>query len=196
MYARLLRKLSDGLTAAGIPYMVIGGQAVLLHGQPRATLDIDITLGVDVDALGRVLDAAGRIGLGPIHEDPEAFARKTMVLPARDRDSRIRVDFIFSSLPYERQAIERAAIVPIEGVPVRFASVEDLVIHKMFAGRPRDLEDVRGVLVRHPGCDREYVERWLAEFETTMGVPYRKRFREIVSNANGEPEGGGPGCLS
>ena len=66
--------------------MVIGGQAVLLHGQPRATLDIDITLGVDVsEAFGRVLDAAGTIGLDPIPpEDPEAFARKTMVLPAKE----------------------------------------------------------------------------------------------------------------
>ena len=27
--------------------MVIGGQAVLVHGQPRLTQDIDITLGVE-----------------------------------------------------------------------------------------------------------------------------------------------------
>lgn len=185
MYGRLLRKLSDGLTAAGIPYMVIGGQAVLLHGQPRATLDIDIALGVDVEAFVRVLDAAGAIGLEPIPEDAEAFARRTMVLPAKDGDSGIRVDFIFSSLPYERQAIVRATVVPIEGVPVRFASVEDLVIHKMFAGRPRDIEDVRGVLIRHPECDREYVERWLAEFERTMDIPYGEQFRKIVADANG-----------
>jgi hypothetical protein len=52
------------------------------------------------------------------------------------------------------------------------------------------------MVIRHPECDREYVERWLAEFEATMGVPYRERLREIASNANGEPEGGGPGCLT
>lgn len=185
MFARLLRKLSGGLAAAGIPYMVIGGQAVLLHGQPRATLDIDITLGVDVEAFGQVLDASGKIGLDPIPEAPEAFARRTMVLPAKDRDSGIRVDFIFSFLPYERQAIERAVTVAIDGVSVRFASVEDLVIHKMFAGRPRDIEDVRGILIRHPECDREYVERWLAEFEVSMDIAYRERFRKIVTDASG-----------
>ena len=185
MFARLLRKLSGGLAAAGIPYMVIGGQAVLLHGQPRATLDIDITLGVDVEAFGQVLDASGKIGLDPIPEAPEAFARRTMVLPAKDRDSGIRVDFIFSFLSYERQAIERAVTVAIDGVSVRFASVEDLVIHKMFAGRPRDIEDVRGILIRHPECDREYVERWLAEFEVSMDIVYRERFRKIVTDASG-----------
>lgn len=38
---------------AGVPYMVIGGQAVLIYGEPRLTKDIDITLGVDVDGLPR-----------------------------------------------------------------------------------------------------------------------------------------------
>ena len=34
------------LSAAGIPFMLIGGQAVLVHGRPRLTEDIDITLGL------------------------------------------------------------------------------------------------------------------------------------------------------
>ena len=33
--------------------MLIGGQAVLLYGEPRLTRDIDITLGVDVDKIRR-----------------------------------------------------------------------------------------------------------------------------------------------
>jgi hypothetical protein len=33
------------------------------------TLDIDVTLGVDVEAFGRVLDAAGTIGLDPTRWD-------------------------------------------------------------------------------------------------------------------------------
>jgi hypothetical protein len=58
----------------------------------------------------------------------------------------------------------------------------------MFAGRPRDIEDVRGVLVRHPECDLEYVERWLAEFEGSMDIPYRERFRKIVLDATANPK--------
>ncbi len=74
--------------------------------------------------------------------------RDTCVLPAHDVDTGIRVDFIFSTTPYERQAIERAVIVELGGEPVPFASVEDLVIHKLFAGRARDLEDVATVIRR------------------------------------------------
>ena len=45
MVESLLAKISLRLEQRGIPYMVIGGQAVLVHGEPRLTRDIDITLG-------------------------------------------------------------------------------------------------------------------------------------------------------
>ncbi len=35
--------------------MLIGGQAVLLHGRPRLTEDIDITVGADPGRLDEVL---------------------------------------------------------------------------------------------------------------------------------------------
>jgi hypothetical protein len=38
--------------------MIIGGQAVLLYGEPRLTKDIDITLGVNVDRLKDLLDVS------------------------------------------------------------------------------------------------------------------------------------------
>jgi len=35
MFKSLLAKLATALVNANIPYMVIGGQAVLLYGEPR-----------------------------------------------------------------------------------------------------------------------------------------------------------------
>ncbi len=58
MFQNLLARLGRALERARIPYMVIGGQAVLLHGEPRLTRDIDVTLGVDSGALARVRFAA------------------------------------------------------------------------------------------------------------------------------------------
>ena len=48
MFKTLLTTISRELGKAGLPYMIIGGQAVLLYGTPRLTNDIDITLGVSV----------------------------------------------------------------------------------------------------------------------------------------------------
>jgi hypothetical protein len=61
MFGDLLERLATAL--AGIRYMVIGGQAVLVHGDPRLTRDVDVTLAVDTDRLSYVVDAVTGVGL-------------------------------------------------------------------------------------------------------------------------------------
>lgn len=169
-FAALIARLSDGLSGAGLPFMLIGGQAVLLHGQPRLTDDIDITLGAGPSALSTVLEVCTALALRPLPSDVDRFVRETFVLPVRDDDTGVRVDFVFSTTPYERQAIERAVRVTLNGIGVPFAAVEDLIIHKLFAGRAHDLDDAIGV-VRRKGAeiDWQYVERWASEFSNVPG---------------------------
>jgi len=148
MVESLLARIALGLEQRGIPYMVIGGQAVLLHGEPRLTRDIDITLGAGPARVGEVLDIVRSWGGRVLIDNAVDFVQKTMVLPCLEPESGLRVDFIFSFTPYEREALQRAIRVNLNGTDVRFACVEDLIIHKIFAGRPRDLEDVRGICLR------------------------------------------------
>jgi hypothetical protein len=180
MYQTLLAKLGRALDEARLPYMVIGGQAVLFHGEPRLTRDIDITLGVDSSQLNTVLNAVTHIGLAPAVKDVETFVRDTNVLPLSDAPSSLRVDLIFSFSPYEAEAIRRAIPVLLEGVQVRFASAEDLIIHKLVAGRPRDIEDVKGILARKPSLDQPYLTRWLASFRDVVNRDLVSEFRSLV----------------
>ncbi len=145
--------------------MIIGGQAVLLYGEPRLTKDIDITLGVDIDKLDHLLNVLRDLSLTPLPEDMETFVKETMVLPAQHEKTGIRVDFIFSYTPFGNNAIKRARAVKILGQKVAFATPEDLIIHKVFAGRPRDLEDVRIVLLKNSDIDVQYIRKWLREFD-------------------------------
>jgi hypothetical protein len=103
MFDELLARIAGALDAHALPYMVIGGQAVLLYGEPRLTRDIDITLGVDVDALPVVLEAAKSAGL-ELLVDPDEFVARTMVLPCVEPSSGVRVDLVFSFTPYESAA--------------------------------------------------------------------------------------------
>jgi len=183
MFQALLERIALALEKQGIAYMVIGGQAVLLYGEPRLTRDIDVTLGAGLERLPEVLQVAQEIGLEPLVQDPEAFVRQTMVLPCAAPSTEIRVDFILSFSPYERQALQRVRIVPLGRVKVRFIAPEDLVIHKVIAGRPRDLEDVRSVLLKNPGIEVGYIRRWLREFEQALGESLQKRFEEILEES-------------
>jgi len=188
MFEQLISRIAAELRRAGIPYMIIGGQAVLLHGLPRMTKDIDITLGVDTQALDKVVSSIAATGLEIIPDHFRSFVEKTFVLPARHQESGIRVDFIFSFVPYERQAIDRAKPVLLAGEPVLFATAEDVIIHKCFAGRPRDLEDARSILIKNPDLDQAYVRRWLKELEI---LPERaglsRAFEELLALIQRKP---------
>lgn len=169
-FGGFLAVLTRALEARDLPFMLIGGQAVLLHGQPRLTQDIDVTLGVDPGRLPTLLEVCEELDLDPLPREIEPFVRETFVLPALHHQTRIRVDFVFSTTAYERQAIERAMRVQVAGADVPFATAEDLVLHKLFAGRPRDLEDVLGVVRRQRGAlDWEYLDRWARDFAAVSG---------------------------
>lgn len=180
MFTQLLERIALGLEQRQIPYMVIGGQAVLIYGEPRLTRDIDVTLGVGPERLAEALELVRACEWQLLVEAPQEFVRKTMVLPCQDAGSGIRIDFIFSNSSYEQQALERVRRVLIGKTAVRFAAPEDLIVHKVIASRPRDLEDVRSVLLKNSDLDREYIRRWLAEFDRSLGGSSLAKFEEIV----------------
>lgn len=73
MFEELLSRISVCLNRYSLPYMIIGGQAVLLYGEPRLTRDIDITLGVDIDHIHELLTIAKELTLKPIPNDIESL---------------------------------------------------------------------------------------------------------------------------
>lgn len=81
---------------------------------------------------------------------------------------------------YEREAIARAIKVKLGRSTVRFISVEDLVVHKIIAGRPRDMEDAMIVLIKNPHCDRTYIRRWLKEYDAALDEKFTARFKDIL----------------
>ncbi len=55
--------------------MVIGGQAVLLYGEPRLTKDIDITLGIDISELDRVMKVVAGLKLNILVDKVDDFVK-------------------------------------------------------------------------------------------------------------------------
>lgn len=182
---KALAALAGALDRAGIGYMVIGGQAVLLYGEPRLTRDVDLTLALPPESVPELIVAIAALGWDPVPERPREFAARTLVLPVAQAASGLRADLIFSLSPYERQAIARGRRIALPEGEVSFASPEDVIIHKLVASRPRDLEDVRGILLKQTALDFDYIRRWLAEFESATLEPLSHRFTALWDEARG-----------
>jgi len=179
---KLIKKIARSLDEDKIPYMIIGGQAVLVYGRPRLTRDIDITLGIDTDNFSLAEKVCRKLRLQVLPEKPKEFAGQTRVLPTEEPGSKIRVDFIFSFTEYEAQAIKRTKQVIMDGYPVKFASPEDVIIHKMLAERAVDAEDVKSILIKNKDLlDLKYIGKWLSEFgKLTEHEHMLKRFDGLM----------------
>lgn len=137
----------------GWKFCFIGGIAVQRWGNPRFTVDVDLTLMTGYGSEERFVDAVLE-ELEPRRADARSFAILHRVLLARTRDG-VDVDIALGALPFEERSVERASAWLLgDGRELRTCSAEDLIVHKVFAGRDRDWDDVRGVLARkHGGLD-------------------------------------------
>ncbi len=182
MYERLLKKLARHLTNLRIPYMIIGGQAVLYYGEPRLTKDIDITLGLSIKEIDLALRLVKETGLSLRVKNPIGFAAKTMVIPTYERKTGIGIDFILSNSPYEQQAIKNAKKFRINEVKINIAALEDVIIHKLIAGRPRDIEDIKSIILKNPKYKKNYIVKWLKTFDRSLNADYVICFRSLIKN--------------
>ena len=174
-------RLQSLLERLGWPHMVIGGLAVAARGTPRMTGDADVTVAVPEGAESELVARCEAAGFSPLPADPVEFVRVHRVLPIAAEDG-MRVDLVVAGSPYESEAIGRATEVRVGEVLLRVMAAEDLVIHKLIAGRPRDLDDALSVVRRAgPALDvgliREVVEP-LAE--ALADDDLRRRLRQVL----------------
>jgi hypothetical protein len=145
----------------GWRFCLIGGVALQRWGEPRETIDVDVTLLTGFgheEGFIRVLLGwyAARV------PDPLAFALANRVLLLQ-AVSGVGIDVALGGMPFEESAVARAT--PYEFAPGVFlltASAEDLIVMKAFAARPQDWVDVEGIVIRQgEQLDWDYIEQHL-----------------------------------
>jgi hypothetical protein len=171
-----LRALRDALDRVGAPWMCIGGVAVTAHGVSRATVDIDATvLAASVDP-ERIVAAAAPFGIVPRIDDSVSFAQRNQVLLLRHAPSSVPLDVSMAWLPFEEEAIRASLEVDYAGVAIRVPRPEDLVIYKVVASRPRDVDDAEKLLLLHgPAVDVVRARRIVAQFCDALEDRTRER---------------------
>ncbi len=183
-------ELHQFLSELGVPYAIIGGLAVQFWGQPRLTDDVDLTISVPAEDAERVVRLLVE-RFGSRRPDPVTFARRSRVVLIHASNG-CAVDISLALPGYEDEVMRRAVGYEIEpGQVVRLCSAEDLIIHKVAAGRPQDVADIEGVVYRQQDAlDVSYIRLWLREFAALLEQPERvglfeRPWRELHSTKKG-----------
>lgn len=163
-----LAQLQSALDQAEIGSALIGGVAVAVWGEPRLTRDVDVKVAISREEASRLLSLLSS-DYESAYGKPEEVAHQMGMIFLRDALG-TRIDLLLADMPFDRMAIQRARNVTVAPeVVARLCTPEDLIIYKMLSTRPRDLEDVKGI-VRRQGValDRPYLLKWLRDFEMAL----------------------------
>lgn len=164
-----LAGLAAALRRLGARWCILGAQAAVIHGRPRMTADIDVTVELGSRSVNALLAALSTSGFAPAFEFDEAFIAATRVVPVV-HSSGMPVDIMLAGPGLEEMFLEAAELTDIAGVDVPVISAEHLVVTKILAGRPRDLEDVEGIVVARAGTlDYKQIEQVLVMLESAIG---------------------------
>ena len=141
---RDFKELLAILNAEKVKYLVIGGYAVSLHAQPRATKDLDILIKPDKANAAALFRALRKFGAPLEGLTPDDFAKRGTFF--RMGTPPVMVDILPEIVGIDFIPAWRRRVTEIiddkTGLKAAFISAKDLIAAKIAAGRPQDLADV------------------------------------------------------
>lgn len=142
-----LLDLLRALDLAGVRAIVVGGVAVVLHGHPRLTVDLDLVLDLSDENVAKALSVFSAQGLVPRLPVPaEQFAdaatrdhwrreRELVVFSLHDPANPLREVDLFAHPPVPFEELWAASsVITVDGVPVRVAAIEHVEFIAAIAG--------------------------------------------------------------
>ena len=161
---QLLLFVTGALDRVGIPYMVVGSLASTVHGEPRATQDVDIVIDPDRAQLDELLARLDR-SVFYVGSAQAALDRRDM-FNVVDTTSGWKVDFIIrKDREFSIVELDRRTEVEVLGIRLFVASPEDTILAKLewsaASGSDRQLADAAAVvLVSGELLDWDHLHRW------------------------------------
>lgn len=143
-------RAAEVFARAGVPWALVGALAAMRYrATPRLTVDADFLARYEP----RLVDAFRAAGY-----DVEELAEPgepPHVLVVRGLGDVI--DVLLAVTEYQEAALARA----VDHV----LTVEDVLIHKLIAWRPRDRNDIASILETAPALDEAYLEEWVEAWD-------------------------------
>lgn len=184
---KFVNQIASVLNRLKIDYIITGGIAVSVWGNPRHTADVDIV--VEIDSVKSIQDLLKDLK----KVFPKSYPDLEMAIDAFNRKSEFNViesgyglkaDFFISDKSeYKKTEIKRGRLKKIDNKIIRFASPEDLIINKLIwfkeSQSTRQLEDILSIMDVQKKLDKNYLNKWIEKLG--LGKEWQK-LKEIESN--------------
>ncbi|MDR0316252.1 MAG: nucleotidyltransferase [Treponema sp.] len=126
------------LNSNDVKYLLVGGWAVGIYGNPRATKDIDFLISIDNTNLEKLQKALLDFGSPPV--DLQSFKEKGYVI--RIGSSPVQIDIINEADGINiDDCYVRKEIITVEDINICVISRDDLIVNKRTSGRSMDIAD-------------------------------------------------------
>ena len=164
----LLTALAPVLARWGRWYL-FGAQAVIAHGFPRLSADVDVTLELTPDDPAGFAGDMAAAGFSLRVSDPD-FVRRTRVMPFVHQATGMPLDVVLAGSGLEEEFLARAHVTDVAGTAVPMIDFSDLIIAKVLAGRPKDITDAAGLWrIRGQTADADRIRSVLRLLEEALG---------------------------
>jgi hypothetical protein len=170
LYERLLRPLN----AAGIRYMITGGLAAIVYGEPRLTNDVDVVVHLtsgDAERLHHAFDHADYY-VPPLEViEAEATRKAFGHFNVLHVSSALRADvYCVGDDPFGAWALEHSRSIPIGNELISLAPIEYVIVQKLRyfreAGSERHVRDIDAMLrVSGNLVDMRVLEYWVEQLQ-------------------------------
>ena len=131
-----------------VKYLVVGGYAVVYHGYPRYTGDIDIFVAVSPSNTRALVKVFSDFGFADAELTPEFFAEYGRVIRLGREPFRLevvnKVDGVTFAACYSKRVRARR-----DGLTINFIGYDDLLKNKRASNRLKDQQDV-AILAKIP----------------------------------------------
>ena len=179
----LIAKVYRVLRDLQLQPILIGGQAVILHGHVRYTRDADFSVLASPQDAQAVVEQLTSLDCRPKYPEWQTSVQLSMVLPLNHVPTKFGIDISFVPSEYLAGCLTRASTAMISSQAVPMLSVEDLVIHKVVAGRPQDVTDAVELLSRYPEYNDALIRLWLPQFAEVIEEPLIERYESWLAEA-------------
>ncbi len=129
------------LNQHGVDYMVVGGYALAFHGKPRHTGDLDIWIDMSNENAEKMIQVIDKFGMASLGMERSDFLKEGGIAQIGYPPLRIDILNEIDGLGF-KEAYPNKLIIDVEGLPVNYIGLNDLIKNKQASGRKQDISDV------------------------------------------------------